>query len=542
MVRTYQRKSTYSKYNKEHILQAVKAIKVDSKSLTKVADEYGIKVSSLYYHLNRYKYYDFTKEKEIKALKNFNQVFTKELEYEFVEQFIDATDYCTGLGPLNIRKFAYEFAMQNELDLRQTWVENETAGEDWLNAFLKRHPTITNIASYNTHSIQTFYKNYDELLKRFKFQDSKIFKVDEIAFITTADQPNRVFARRGRKESLELDFTGTDELITMVSTISANGSALVPMFKIPRSSFTSDMIEKALEGSLRVSNKSGWLSKSDFLEYLAHFVKTAKCSKTDPCLIILDNHASSLSLEAITYAKENGVYMLILPLHTYNQLQPLKERVFNNLRTKVNIACAKWDSACLKPLKVKDILKIVEKLFPQVFKNSDIKKGFELSNLYPLKYAIAVGDDQYTYDVNQYNNTNSIEDQKVIISTEFVNIQSAKDVQSSTKMPLSEIELILGISSPIEKEIDQKDIIKIEQEKTINDHEIEKKAINDYEIGESEQKINIKKKRNQRATKTGNLKKLIKRHKVEKLEKSAAVRTKRRRPKLNSKLSDYICY
>lgn len=203
MVRTYQRKSTYSKYNKEHILRAVKAIKVDSQSLTKVADEFGIKVSSLYYHLNRYKDYDFTKEKEIKELKNINQVFTKELEYEFAEKVIDATDNCVGLGPTNVRKFAYEFALQHELDLRQTWMENEAAGEDWLNSFLKRHPVINNISTFHANSVQIFYGNYHQLLERLGLQDSNIFKVDEIAF-TTAKQPNRVFARRGKKETSEL--------------------------------------------------------------------------------------------------------------------------------------------------------------------------------------------------------------------------------------------------------------------------------------------------------------------------------------------------
>ena len=51
------------------------------------------------------------------------------------------------------------------------------------------------------------------------------------------------------------------------------------------------------------ANPSGWMAEEIFVLYLKHFVKFARCTKERPCLLILDNHESHLSIDGLTYAK-----------------------------------------------------------------------------------------------------------------------------------------------------------------------------------------------------------------------------------------------
>lgn len=313
----------------------------------------------------------------------------------------------------------------------------------------------------------------------------------------------------------------------MVSTVSASGLALAPMFIIPRTGFVSDMIEKAMGGSIKVSNKSGWITKSDFLEYLVHFVKVTQCNKTDPCLMILDNHASCLCLDAIAYAKENGIFMLMLPAHTYNKLQPLKDKVFVGLRTRVNEACKDW-ATCnpKKSMKIKDMIAIVETIFPTVFTKSDIRIGFESSNIYPLKNK-ADSDDNTSTLKNIVSLDIKNEDD---ISHEFEGVQSSVDLKCFTKVPLSEIEMILGISSSLEKK--ENDIANTEQKENIDDHR----------DNEGEQKYSNKQPKVEEDIIIKSVSNLSVRNKLDKPDKNEPGKRKRRKPKMNSKLSDYVCY
>uniref|UniRef100_A0A4W5LHY5 HTH CENPB-type domain-containing protein n=1 Tax=Hucho hucho TaxID=62062 RepID=A0A4W5LHY5_9TELE len=45
-------------------------------------------------------------------------------------------------------------------------------------------------------------------------------------------------------------------------------------------------------------------SNVHFVDFLKHFVEHTKCSKEKPCLLLLDNHESHLSIDGLSYAKD----------------------------------------------------------------------------------------------------------------------------------------------------------------------------------------------------------------------------------------------
>ena len=95
------------------------------------------------------------------------------------------------------------------------------------------------------------------------------------------------------------------------------------MMIFPRVNFKNHMLKGAPPGTKGTAHISGWSNAENFLEFLKHFIYHIKCSVDQPVLLLLDNHESHASIEAITFAKENGIIMLTFPPHTSHKLQPL---------------------------------------------------------------------------------------------------------------------------------------------------------------------------------------------------------------------------
>ena len=85
-------------------------------------------------------------------------------------------------------------------------------------------------------------------------------------------------------------------------------------------------------GSIGAANQSGWITVELFLVYLHHFQKHKKCSLEDLFLILLDNHVSHISLEAVDRVKLYGIIMLTTHPHTTHKLKPLEKTVFDPVK------------------------------------------------------------------------------------------------------------------------------------------------------------------------------------------------------------------
>lgn len=87
-------------------------------------------------------------------------------------------------------------------------------------------------------------------------------------------------------------------------------------------------MDGAPEGSLGMATRSGWINTTIFLEVLKHIQKKTLCSKDNPILLLVDNHESHVTIEAVDYARDNGIVYLSFPPHTTHRLQPLDVGVF----------------------------------------------------------------------------------------------------------------------------------------------------------------------------------------------------------------------
>ncbi|GFY52851.1 casein kinase I isoform alpha [Trichonephila inaurata madagascariensis] len=151
----------------------------------------------------------------------------------------------------------------------------------------------------------------------------------------------------------------------------------------------------ALPGTVGTTHISGWSNAKIFVEFLKHFISHVKCSVNQPVLLLLDNHESHVSIEAITLAKEHGIVMLTFPPHTSHKLQPLDRGVFGPFKKYYSSACRNWMlSNPAKPIAIYDVAENVGKSYPLAFTPVNILAGFCVSGIWPVNPNIFT-DDEY---------------------------------------------------------------------------------------------------------------------------------------------------
>ena len=121
-----------------------------------------------------------------------------------------------------------------------------------------------------------------------------------------------------------------------------------------------------------------------------HFVEHSKCSKEMPCLLVLDNHGSHLSLHGVDYARNNGITMLSFPPHCSHPLQPLNRSVYGPLKKYINTASGAWMlNHPGQTMTIYDIPGIVNTSLPLNMTPNNIQAGFRVGGIYPFNSDIS---------------------------------------------------------------------------------------------------------------------------------------------------------
>ena len=402
MVRSYKRKTNRGKdVMPGAVLQAVRRVKLDNVSLRKAANEFGLNYRSLSRYCRKASEEDLdptsipTMPKFSIGYKRHHQVFDDALEALLVEYLLKASDIYYGLTSDEVRKMAYELAKKNNLPYPSNWEDKKKAGEEWLVGFMSRNkklslrkPQPTSLArasAFNKSNVEAFFDNLMTAYSRFSYSPCDIWNMDETG-VTTVQTPNKIVSRKGAKQVSSIVSAERGTLVTVACAASAWGNTIPPFFIFPRVHFKDFLLDQAPPGSAGSANKSGWMQEDTFLLYMKHFVRHARCTQERPSLLLLDNHASHLSIEGLDYAKENGVTMVTFPPHCTHRLQPLDRSVYGPLKKYVNTACDDWVFQNPgKAMRYHDIPKIMARAFPLAFTSQNIESGFRVTGDLSLK-------------------------------------------------------------------------------------------------------------------------------------------------------------
>lgn len=169
---------------------------------------------------------------------------------------------------------------------------------------------------------------------------SRIYNLDETS-TTTVQRPQKVLAQKGRS-SCKITSGERGTLVTTCCIVNASGQALPPAIVFPRKNFQQHMLHGAPPGTLGLAASSGWMNADIFTDVMKHFIKHSSASKDNPALLIIDNHESHLSIEALNLAKSSGVTILTLHPHTTAKMQPLDVGLHAPFKSFYNSAVDSW--------------------------------------------------------------------------------------------------------------------------------------------------------------------------------------------------------
>jgi len=304
----------------------------------------------------------------------------------------------------DVRYLAYECAKKFNKNFPKEWSEPKSAGVDWLYGFLKRHPSLsirtpeaTSLAratSFNKVNVKEFFDKFSDVINKYKFVPSEIYNLDETG-ITTVQKPCKIISRKGIKQVGAMTSAERGSLVTLELAVSASGNSIPPMFVFPRVNFQDHFIRDGPAGCIGAAHPSGWMTATNFLVFMRHFILHTRPTLAKPVLLLMDNHNSHLSIDVIDLCKQSGVVLMSFPLHCSHKLQPLDRSVYGPLKRFINNSSDSWmKSNPGKTMTIYDIPGIVAQALPAAITPINIQMGFRVSGISPFNRDV-FGDDEF---------------------------------------------------------------------------------------------------------------------------------------------------
>ena len=321
-----------------------------------------------------------------------NMVFTNQMEKDFSNHIKQLAKMFNGLSKEKTLRLAFEFAVENKLNIPQNWVLNKKAGEGfWFNFKARnklsiRRPEATSLGratAFNKHTVNLFFNNLKNVYEQFQFRAQDVFNLDETG-VHTVMTPGAVVTERGTKQVGSVTSAERGELVTLVYAISAAGTVLPPFFIFPRVHYKQHFVNGGPEGSSGSARTGGWMNEDIFLEYLNYFVSHVRSSHENKVLLIMDNLQAHISIQTIDFAKNNGVVLLTIPPHTSHKLQPLDVTCFGPFKRAFSVAMDDWMRTNPgRTVTIYDLPKMVTTAHTMAFTQANIQSGFRNTGIFP---------------------------------------------------------------------------------------------------------------------------------------------------------------
>ena len=218
-------------------------------------------------------------------------------------------------------------------------------GESWARNFVRRHNELeTRFGREYYHqrakcedpiTIRNWFRLVQSTIAKYGIQSDDIYNFDEASFLMGMIESGMVVTGSERRAKPKLVQPEIREWITVIQAINAKGWAIPPVIIITGQYHLACWYqESTLPGDWAIMvAPNGCVDNETSLEWIKHFDQhTAKRSRGDHRLLILDGHGSHHSTDFEMYCEENNIITLCMPLHLSHLLQPFDVGCFDGLK------------------------------------------------------------------------------------------------------------------------------------------------------------------------------------------------------------------
>ncbi|KAJ4425458.1 hypothetical protein ANN_28074, partial [Periplaneta americana] len=156
-----------------------------------------------------------------------------------------------GLTPKTVRKYAYQYVSTREIQHNFN-IQNEMAGEDWFQGFLRRNPELS--------------------LRKSEGRPECLYNQDETGLPMNNKPPN-VVAQKGSRDVVSLTNVERGENVTVMACVSATGAYIPPFVIFKGKRMRAEFSDNMPAGTEVCMTESGWVNEEAFGKWLKHFNK-----------------------------------------------------------------------------------------------------------------------------------------------------------------------------------------------------------------------------------------------------------------------------
>lgn len=279
-------------------------------------------------------------------------VLTPKLEELLLEYCLEMEKNFYGLTSGDLSRMAYQLAIENKLP-HPFSNQTKKAGRKWKRLFFKRHPELSmrkpenlsmaRIQGFSRQNVQKFFSILKAELVKIDFDQTRIFNVDETGISVVQHKSSSIVSAKGKRQVQKLSSAERGATITVVTCMSAAGQYIPPMLIFPQKKWQVELLDGAPPVSIGGCSDSGWITNPLFSKWLDHFISIVRPSKQNPVVLVLDGHYShTRNIHVIDRSREVGVFIVCLPPHSTNKMQPLDVAFMFPLKTYYAKAIETW--------------------------------------------------------------------------------------------------------------------------------------------------------------------------------------------------------
>lgn len=268
-------------------------------------------------------------------------VLCKDEENSLVGHILEMEERGFGLTISDVCKLAYSI-MEHSGRKNPFNANKKMAGYDWWQGFRDRHPCLSlrkpeglsaaRGTMLNPNVITDHFTKLGNLMDRLnvKSKPQQIFNADETGF-STVHQASKVVGKKGKKVVHAKTSGERGENITVLCCVNAEARVLPPMVIFKGKRISQALMNNAPKNTLFACSKSSFIDGELFGMWFEK-IFLPHISPQRPVLLIVDGHASHISLHLLETAKANDIEIFCLPPHTTHWTQPLDRSVFGPLK------------------------------------------------------------------------------------------------------------------------------------------------------------------------------------------------------------------